>query len=93
MSVKKGLSKKSVWETLERVSPLHLNTHKGNEYLVIRVLYNKVDRKYYFDVRIFELQNGKLKKTDKGVFLPIENWSQAKEILNAFERKYRNNKR
>lgn len=78
---------------MERVSPLHLNTHKGNEYLVIRVLYNKVDRKYYFDVRIFELQNGKLKKTDKGVFLPIENWSQAKEILNAFERKYRNNKR
>lgn len=81
------MSKKGVWETLERESPLHLNGYKDNEYLVIRAMYNKVDKKKYIDIRIFEVQNGVARKTDKGVYLPIEIWDQVKQCLNEVTRR------
>jgi hypothetical protein len=87
VSVRKGLSKKGVWEILERESPLHLQGYKDNEYLVVRVMYNKVDKKKYMDVRIFEVTNGKLVKTDKGVYLPIQIWDQVKQCLNEIVRR------
>jgi hypothetical protein len=81
------LSKKGLWEVLERESPLHLESYKDNEYLVVRVMYNKVDRKKYMDVRIFEMTNGKLVKTDKGVYLPIQIWDNVKQCLNEIARR------
>lgn len=87
MSVKKGMSRKSVWESLERETPLHLQSYKDNEYLVVRIMYNKVDKKKYYDVRIFELINGILKKTDRGVYLPIVIWDQVKQCLNEITRR------
>jgi hypothetical protein len=81
------LSKKGLWEVLERESPLHLESYKDNEYLVVRVMYNKVDRKKYMDVHIFEMTNGKLVKTDKGVYLPIQIWDNVKQCLNEIARR------
>lgn len=87
VSVRKGLSKTTVWEILERESPLHTQSYKGNEYLVVRVMYNKVDKKKYVDIRIFEMNNGVLKKTDKGVYLPIAIWGEVKQCLNEIVRR------
>lgn len=82
VSVKRGLSRIDVWEVLERELPLHLEGYKDNEYLVIRLLYNKVDKKKYIDIRVFSMSNGKLKKTNKGIYLPIPVWKSLKGILN-----------
>ena len=85
--VKQGLSRIDVWETLERESPLHLEGYKDNEYLVVRLMYNKVDKKKYYDVRIFELYGGKMRKTNKGVYLPIDIWEKVKQCLNQITRR------
>lgn len=87
VSVKKGASKKGVWELLERNSPLHLEGYKDNEYVVVRVLYNKVDKKKYADIRIFEVKDGIAKKTNKGVYLPLSKWEEVKQCLNEITRR------
>lgn len=66
---------------------MHTQSYTGNEYLVVRVMYNKVDKKKYLDIRIFEMGNGVLKKTDKGVYLPIQMWDEVKQCLNEIHRR------
>lgn len=90
VSVKKGFTRKTVWELLERSSPRKLNSYRGNEFIVVRILFNKVDKKYYVDLRIFELIGQKMKATTKGVSLPVENWGDIKQCLNQMQRKYDN---
>lgn len=85
--IKNEYSKLSVWETLERESPMHLDGFRGNEYIVVRLMYNKIDKKKYYDVRIFEVQNGILKKTDRGIYLPIHVWNEVKQCLNELARR------
>ena len=44
-------------------------------------MYNKVDKKNYLDIRIFEMQNGKLCKTDKGAYFPTSAAKEVKQCL------------
>lgn len=74
---------------IERQPPIHLDSYKDNEYLVVRLLYNKVDKKNYIDTRIFELVSGKLRKTEHGLALPIKNWEEIKQRLNEITRRIR----
>jgi len=81
------MSKKTVWELIERSTPLHLEGYRDNEFLIIRVLYNKVDKKKYVDIRIYEINNGIPKKTDKGTYFPLKLWENLKQCLNEITRR------
>lgn len=80
-----------VWELRERVVPRLLNSYEENEWLVARVLYNKIDKKDYIDLRIFkkvlrdESKEGenqyKMVRTNRGILLPVSVWQSHVDII------------
>lgn len=85
--LKKGESKKTVWELLERVAPIPLK-NKEDEWIVMRILFNKVERKHYLDLRVFKRVEGKFVKTGKGIHLPVGEWSKQLTMIENLMVKY-----
>jgi hypothetical protein len=96
-SIPKGSSKKTVWEVRERLQPLPLPSLEGNEFLVQRILFDKVSRKFYLDIRTFEKvvieKDGKpaetLRITDKGTCYDLDTWISCLPQAASLIRKYR----
>lgn len=86
----------TVWELLERVIPKQSRNLRDNEWIVIRILRNKVEDRKYLDIRIFRVEaeefNGvkkeKLKKTSKGKLLPLNEWKKYLPTIIKLVRKY-----
>jgi hypothetical protein len=86
----------TVWELLERVIPIQGRNKKDDEWIVIRILRNKVEDRKYLDIRIFRKEaeefNGvkkeKLKKTSKGKLLPLNEWRKYLPTIIKLVRKY-----
>jgi hypothetical protein len=86
----------TVWELLERVIPIQSRNKRDDEWIVIRILRNKVEDRKYLDIRIFKKEaeefNGvkkeKLKKTSKGKLLPLNEWKKYLPTIIKLVRKY-----
>ena len=86
----------TVWELLERVIPIQGKNKRDDEWIVIRILRNKVEDRKYLDIRIFRKEaeefNGvkkeKLKKTSKGKLLPLNEWKKYLPTIVKLVRKY-----
>ena len=86
----------TVWELLERVIPKQGRNLRDNEWIVIRILRNKVEDRKYLDIRVFRVEseefNGvkkeKLKKTSKGKLLPLNEWKKYLPTIIKLVRKY-----
>lgn len=86
----------TVWELLERVIPIQGKNKRDDEWIVIRILRNKVEDRKYLDIRIFRKEaeefNGvkkeKLKKTSKGKLLPLNEWRKYLPTIIKLVRKY-----
>lgn len=86
----------TVWELLERVIPIQGKNKRDDEWVVIRILRNKVENRKYLDIRIFRKEaeefNGvkkeKLKKTSKGKLLPLNEWKKYLPTIIKLVRKY-----
>lgn len=94
----KGSSRRDVWEVRERLPPLPLTTEDGNEFLMIRILFNKVNRKFYLDIRTFtkeviekdEQAVESFKITEKGNNFDLDTWASCLPKAAKLIRKYRN---
>jgi hypothetical protein len=86
----------TVWELLERVIPIQSRNKRDDEWIVIRILRNKVEDRKYLDIRIFKKEaeefNGvkkeRLKKTSKGKLLPLNEWKKYLPTIIKLVRKY-----
>ena len=86
----------TVWELLERVIPIQGKNKRDDEWVVIRILRNKVEDRKYLDIRVFRKEaeefNGvkkeKLKKTSKGKLLPLNEWKKYLPTIIKLVRKY-----
>ncbi len=86
----------TVWELLERVIPIQGKNKRDDEWVVIRILRNKVEDRKYLDIRVFRKEaeefNGvkkeKLKKTSKGKLLPLNEWRKYLPTIIKLVRKY-----
>jgi hypothetical protein len=86
----------TVWELLERVIPIQGRNKRDDEWIVIRILRNKVEDRKYLDIRIFRKEaeefNGvkkeRLKKTSKGKLLPLNDWKKYLPTIIKLVRKY-----
>ena len=86
----------TVWELLERVIPIQGKNKRDDEWIVIRILINKVEDRKYLDIRVFRKEaeefNGvkkeKLKKTSKGKLLPLNEWKKYLPTIIKLVRKY-----
>lgn len=96
-SVSRKLKQEStVWELLERVIPIQGKNKRDDEWIVIRILRNKVENRKYLDIRVFRKEaeefNGvkkeKLKKTSKGKLLPLNEWKKYLPTIIKLVRKY-----
>lgn len=95
--LKRGESKKSVWEPAKERSVPTLISLEDNEYLVIEVIYNKVTREDHIDFRIFEKEvytdeeenkKERMKKTSRGVNFSVAQWKRHLPKLIKLLRKY-----
>lgn len=86
----------TVWELLERVIPIQGKNKRDDEWVVIRILRNKVEDRKYLDIRVFRKEaeefNGvkkeRLKKTSKGKLLPLNEWKKYLPTIIKLVRKY-----
>ena len=86
----------TVWELLERVIPIQGKNKRDDEWVVIRILRNKVEDRKYLDIRVFRKEaeefNGvkkeKLKKSSKGKLLPLNEWKKYLPTIIKLVRKY-----
>lgn len=86
----------TLWELLERAIPVQGKNRKDDEWIIIRVLKNKVEDKKYLDVRVFKKEaeefNGvkteKFKRTSKGILLPLNEWKKYLPTIIKLVRKY-----
>lgn len=86
----------TIWELLERVIPIQGKNKRDDEWIVIRILRNKVEDRKYLDIRVFRKEaeefNGvkkeKLKKTSKGKLLPLNEWKKYLPTIIKLVRKY-----
>lgn len=90
VKLKKEESKKTVWELVERLAPIYSRSYEGNEWIIVRVIYNKVERKKYIDVRIYKKVENNFEKTDKGIYVSVENWDKLLLMIAKLLTKYIN---
>ena len=95
-SKKRKLEKEGIWELLERVIPIQGKNKRDDEWIIIRVLYNKVEDRKYLDIRIFKkiaeefngVKTEKFKRTSKGTLLPLNEWKKYLPTIIKLMRKY-----
>lgn len=79
----------NLWELVEQSLPLLI----GDKIWRVRVLYHKVEKRFYFDVREVTLHSNDDMNyyliTDNGVVLPMVGWSKIIETIFKYLRKFK----